>query len=96
MEALGCWNVQFLCGNGALGWREHAPFSCVIVSAAVPSLPKPLQEQVADGGCLVVPMGSQKQQILTRGVRSPSGFDVSDFGGCTFVPLLGEHAWPEP
>ena len=95
IEKLGYRNIRIRCGNGALGWREHAPYSSVILSAAVPRLPKPLEEQVAEGGCLVAPVGSRKQQTLVRGVRSRMGFDVRAFGDCAFVPLLGEHAWPE-
>src|SRR5882762_850109 len=54
---LGLSNVETRLGDGAAGWPEHAPFQGIIVTAAAPSVPTPLTEQLAPGGCLVSLLG---------------------------------------
>ena len=68
--------------------------SGIIVGAGAPKLPTELVEQLEIGGRLVVPVGSRQEQQLIKVVRTHDGFSVETLGGCRFVPLIGEGAWP--
>lgn len=75
-------------GDGYLGYPEQALFDAIIVTAGAPEVPKPLLEQLAIGGRLVIPMG-KKEQTMTRYVRKgEKDFDRKSFGSFRFVPLL--------
>jgi protein-L-isoaspartate(D-aspartate) O-methyltransferase len=78
-------------GDGYKGLPEKAPFDAIIVTAGAPQVPKPLLEQLARGGKLVIPVGS-KDQIMTRYVRTgEKAFDKKTFGSFKFVPLLKDR-----
>jgi protein-L-isoaspartate(D-aspartate) O-methyltransferase len=78
-------------GDGYKGLPEKAPFDAIIVTAGAPQVPKPLLEQLAIGGKLVIPVGS-KDQIMTRYVRTgEKAFDKKTFGSFKFVPLLKDR-----
>jgi len=94
LDALTLKNVALLVGDGTIGWRKYAPFDVVVVSAASPSIPPALVEQLGDGGRMLIPVGSKDSQELLL-VRK-DGFIVTEEvvkGDCTFVPLLGRFAW---
>jgi protein-L-isoaspartate(D-aspartate) O-methyltransferase len=94
LDALAFKNVALLVGDGTIGWRKYAPFDVVVVSAASPSIPPALVEQLGDGGRMLIPVGSKDSQELLL-VRK-DGFIVTEEvvkGDCTFVPLLGRFAW---
>lgn len=94
LTSLGIGNVSLRCGDGTLGWEIYAPFDGILVAAGGPSMPEPLLGQLAPGGRLVIPIGpDQKSQRLIRVTRTARGFETEDFGGCAFVPLIGEHGW---
>ena len=64
------------------------------VENVVTALFDSITEQLADGGRLVIPIGSDpKTQNLIRVTRASAGFQTEDFGACSFVPLIGEHGW---
>jgi protein-L-isoaspartate(D-aspartate) O-methyltransferase len=88
-------NVHVLRGDGTLGWREHAPYDAIIVSAGGPSIPKPLLEQLGVGGRLVIPVGvTPRLQRLLRVTRvSADEFEEEDLGAVQFVPLIGTEGW---
>ena len=88
-------NVTVHCGDGTLGWPEQAPFEGIVVAAGAPAVPAALQQQLAVGGHLVIPVGSvQGVQSLLRVTRvSEQAFETRDLGGVRFVPLLGEQGW---
>ena len=89
LSELGYANVSVQVMDGSLGWRVQAPFDAIIVSAAAPSIPKALTEQLTDGGRLVIPIGERRRQQLVRVVRRGDRFDESGHGPATFVPLVG-------
>jgi len=94
MELLEINNVRFRTGDGTMGWPEAAPFDGIMVTAAAPSVPQPLLEQLAVGGRLVIPVGSHYLQTLTVITRDASGNCTShDEGGCVFVKLIGRYGW---
>ncbi|NJD17735.1 MAG: protein-L-isoaspartate(D-aspartate) O-methyltransferase [Gemmatimonadetes bacterium] len=94
LDSMGYKNVALLVGDGTIGWRKYAPFDVVVVSAASPSIPPALVDQLGDGGRMLIPVGSKDSQerVLVR----KDGFIVTQEtvkGDCTFVPLLGRFAW---
>jgi protein-L-isoaspartate(D-aspartate) O-methyltransferase len=96
LDGLGILNVALLVGDGTIGWKKYAPYDAVVVSAASPSIPKAFVDQMADGGRMLIPVGSKDAQELVL-VRK-AGFAVTQEpvrAGCTFVPLLGRFAWNE-
>jgi protein-L-isoaspartate(D-aspartate) O-methyltransferase len=92
---LGLANVSIRCGDGSLGWPEHAPFDAIIVTAGAPDVPSPLCEQLGVGGRLVVPVGPEGDQTLVLVRRTAGGIERSDIMKCRFVKLLGEAGWKQ-
>jgi len=88
--------VRVLEADGTLGWAEAAPYDAVLVTAGGPCLPRPLLEQLAPGGRLVLPMGEEELQTLVRIRRGPHGLAEEYLGECRFVKLLGSYGWEEP
>ena len=84
--------VTVLEGDGSKGDLEHAPFDRIFVAAASPNIPKPLEKQLKEGGKILVPVGKFHQDLLL-GVLNHGRLDISDLGGCIFVPLIGEHGF---
>lgn len=93
LRSLGYKNVRVRVRDGTLGWPEEAPFDGIIVTAGAPSIPQPLLEQLADGGRLVIPVGSTGMQMLTLVRRKGNRFETSEEGSCIFVPLVGKYGW---
>ena len=82
--------VRVHVGDGTLGVSEHAPYDAIAVAAAAPEPPRPLYEQLADGGRIAVPVGSREEQRLQVVVRGAEGPQVVRSVPCRFVPLVGE------
>jgi len=94
LARLGYDNVVIQTGDGTKGWPEKAPFDVIVVTAGGPSVPRPLCEQLAIGGRLIIPVGDAEQQNLLRITRTgPDDFEETDLGGVRFVPLIGAHGW---
>lgn len=90
LRSLGYSNVTVRQGDGTLGWPEHAPYSAITLAAAGPEIPPALVEQLEVGGRLLMPLGTEAAQQLTRVTRrSPSGFVTEAFDDVRFVPLVG-------
>jgi protein-L-isoaspartate(D-aspartate) O-methyltransferase len=94
LDTLGYYNVLVRVADGTLGWREEAPFDAVIVTAGAPSIPEAIVDQVALGGRIVLPVGDAFSQTLQKGIRSETGIQWQDLGGCVFVKLVGQQGWP--
>lgn len=95
LAELGYKNIKTRVGDGTLGWPEEAPFDAVIVTAGAPQVPRPLTEQLAPGGRLVIPVGDQFSQTLTLVRRTQDGLKMEYHGGCRFVRLIGKYGWQE-
>jgi protein-L-isoaspartate(D-aspartate) O-methyltransferase len=94
LDTMAVRNVALLVGDGTIGWRKYQPFDVIVVSAASPSIPAALAEQLGDGGRMLIPVGSKETQELV--LVQKVGFAVTQEvvkGECTFVPLLGRFAW---
>ena len=93
IQRAGARNVSLLLGDGTVGWREYAPYDAILVSAASPSAPQPLLDQLADGGKMLVPIGSMEEQSLYMFTRHGKEIHSREIGPVRFVPLLGMHGW---
>jgi protein-L-isoaspartate(D-aspartate) O-methyltransferase len=89
----GVTNVEVVVGDGTEGLSEHAPYEGIIVTAGSPSVPPTLVEQLADGGRLVIPVGSSAVQMLTVVEKRGDRTITREEGSCVFVPLVGRYGW---
>jgi len=89
LQRLGYHNINVRCGDGYLGWKEVAPFDAIVVTAAAEEIPKPLIEQLKDGGVMVIPVGSEiSVQELKLITKKGEDFEVEDIIPVRFVPLV--------
>ena len=88
LKDLGFSNVYVKCGDGFLGWPEAAPFDAIIITCAPPEVPEPLIEQLAEGGRLIVPVGSQFQ-MLTLYKKVEGELQKTKIIPVLFVPMKG-------
>jgi protein-L-isoaspartate(D-aspartate) O-methyltransferase len=82
--------------DGSLGWREFAPYDRIIVTAAAPSIPKPLLEQLKIGGKMVIPIGDLSTQdmfVITKTGENEYEEDITR--SFKFVPLIGKQGWEQ-
>jgi protein-L-isoaspartate(D-aspartate) O-methyltransferase len=64
LQALG-HHAEVRVGDGSRGWPEHQPFDAILVTAAAPTPPQALLDQLKDGGRMVLPIGDTEGQQLT-------------------------------
>jgi protein-L-isoaspartate(D-aspartate) O-methyltransferase len=95
LDRLQYHNIAIQVGDGTIGWPEHSPFDAIMVTAGAPDLPRPLIEQLAVGGRLVIPVGDDESQVLVRVTRHASKFEEEQLGDCRFVKLWGKFGWQE-
>ena len=86
-------NIHCRVGDGSLGWPEEAPFDRIIITAGAPEIPKPLTDQLAEGGILVIPVGDLYSQMLLKSRKTGDNLSQEHHTPCVFVPLIGQHAW---
>jgi protein-L-isoaspartate(D-aspartate) O-methyltransferase len=93
LNSLGYANIFLKCGDGAEGWPEEAPFDAIVVTAAMPAIPRPLLAQLAPGGRLIAPIGDSELQTLVRIAFRDGHWQEEYFGECRFVPMGGRHGF---
>jgi len=93
IQRSGVANVSMLLGDGTLGWREYAPYDAILVSAGAPSVPEPLLAQIAEGGRMLVPVGTKDEQRLVIYRRTNGQLEHREVAPVRFVPLVGHHGW---
>jgi len=89
LSELGYQNVKVKAGDGYLGWPEVAPFDAIIITCAPDHIPKPLIEQLKEGGRMVVPVGTTAQE-LKKIVKRSGKMETTDVIPVVFVPMTGE------
>jgi protein-L-isoaspartate(D-aspartate) O-methyltransferase len=90
---LGYRNAQIIVGDGSLGYPAAAPYSGIIASAAAPSIPHALVEQLNEGGRMVIPVGPPHAQQLQLVSKFSGEVMVTPLDPCRFVPMIGESAY---
>ncbi len=95
LDRLGYTNIETHLAGKTLGWPDGAPYDAIIVSAGAPRVPDVLLEQLAEGGRLVIPVGSRYEQELLKVTKKSGGTVVENLGPCRWVPLVGEGAWEQ-
>ena len=95
LERLGFSNVRIVEGDGSLGWLAAAPYDAILVTAAAPAVPKPLVDQLAEGGRMAIPVGGANHQDLLRIVKRDGRTTERSLYTCRFVPLIGRYGWPQ-
>jgi protein-L-isoaspartate(D-aspartate) O-methyltransferase len=98
LAAGGIKNAVVVLGDGSQGLPEHAPYDAIVVAAAYPRVPRPLVEQLVDGGRLVQPIGPSGAEDVTLFIRDADGRLVSErsLTQASFVALHGRHGFPLP
>ena len=86
-------SVEIREADGSLGDAAGAPWDGIIVTAAAPSIPDALREQLGEGGRLVIPVGSRDRQLLTIVTRHGNDWLEETDGYCVFVPLIGAEGF---
>jgi protein-L-isoaspartate(D-aspartate) O-methyltransferase len=89
LAKLGYSNVIVRTGDGYQGWAEDSPFDAIILTAAPNHIPKPLLEQLAMGGRLIVPVGDYPQRLLLVR-RTVEGYQETELLPVAFVPMTGQ------
>jgi protein-L-isoaspartate(D-aspartate) O-methyltransferase len=93
LDELRISNVAILVGDGTIGWSRYAPFDAILVAAGGPEVPRPLMEQLAEGGRMLIPIGGREMQHLVLVTRRGDEYEQREVTECTFVPLLGRFGW---
>ncbi len=93
LAMLGSKNIDVIVGDGTQGYPQNALYDGIIITAATPSVPRPLLEQLAEGGRLVAPVGGREIQELIRIRKRGGSITEEHHGGVRFVPLIGECGW---
>ncbi len=93
LEKMDITNILHKVGDGTLGWREFAPYECIMVTAGTPAAPISITDQLAEAGKLVIPIGPRRVQDLKLITKQDGKPVVHSKGGCIFVPLVGSGGW---
>ncbi len=90
-EKLGYNNIYCKVGDGYEGWPEKAPFDAIIVTCAPTHVPKPLQEQLAEGGRLIIPVGEGQVQHLVLLQKKNGKIKQKNILPVRFVPMIDDE-----
>jgi len=92
LEKTGITNVTVEIGDGSEGLPKYAPYDRIYVTCASPDVPKPLIEQLKDGGKLMIPIGKTicNLELIEK---KDDKLNYKDLGGCAFVPLVGKYGY---
>ncbi len=93
LDSLGYHNVMIKLDDGTWGWKEHAPYDAILVTAGSPEIPTPLLDQLKDPGVMVVPVGDEYSQTLTKVIKKDGKIETKYLEGVRFVKLIGDHGW---
>ena len=90
LKELGYKNIHFKVGDGTYGWKEYSPYNAILVTAAPSKIPESLQNQLDDGGRMIIPVGSFFQELVLV-VRQKNKFKKKKLIPVRFVPLVSTH-----
>lgn len=90
LSTLGYKNIYFKVGDGTLGWKEHAPYDVIMVTAAPDTVPQALKEQLNVSGRMIIPVGATFQELVLV-IRERKKFKEKKLLPVRFVPLVSIH-----
>ena len=93
LAELNLSNITMSVGDGSLGLEAHAPYDRILGTAAAPKVPRPLVDQLVDGGVLVIPVGGEREQTIVRVIRKGRRTVETPMLACRFVQLIGQEGW---
>lgn len=93
LDKLGYKNIHIHIAGESLGRKQDAPFDAIMVTAGAPRVPDDLVAQLADGGHMVIPVGTRYMQELLKITKYRDKTTQQNLGGCRFVSLIGKDAW---
>lgn len=86
-------NVKVIETDGSRGVEEEAPFDRVMITAACPKIPDPVVKQVKEGGVIIAPVGTLREQTMVRATKRGDNLDLEFLGSFMFVPLQGKYGF---
>lgn len=97
LKRIGYDNVEIVEGDGTRGFADEAPFDAILAAASGSHVPQSWIDQLAEGGCIVMPIGSPGLvQELVKVTKGPGGRLIREnLGDVRFVPLIGEEGWKD-
>jgi protein-L-isoaspartate(D-aspartate) O-methyltransferase len=90
LKRLGYHNVKTKVGDGYAGWAEFAPFDKIIVTCSPEKIPQPLVEQLAEGGRMIIPVGSRYDQEMCLLEKKSGKLVRKQLMPTYFVPMTGQ------
>jgi protein-L-isoaspartate(D-aspartate) O-methyltransferase len=96
LAELGYTTVHLKIGDGYFGWEEHAPFDGIVVSATPDHVPRPLVDQLAEGGRMVIPIGPPGDvQTLWKLIQHQGAIRGQAIESVAFVPFTRSSQGPD-
>lgn len=88
LESMDYKNIEFKIGDGYKGWAEYAPFDAIIVTCAPSNIPKPLEDQLVEGGKMIIPLGGSITQELVLLEKKNGKLEKKVVAPVRFVPMI--------
>lgn len=95
LEDLELKQVTVLESDGAEGHPVQAPYDKIIITAACPTIPPPLIDQLKEGGIIIAPVGDLQSQTLVKGTKINGKLELEFLGDFVFVPMMGKYGFEE-
>ena len=95
LHKVGLTNVEVLESDGGVGFPEQAPYDRIIITAACPTFPQPLIDQLKEGGIIVGPVGDVKSQTMIKGTKINGRLELDFLGEFRFVLMRGKHGFKD-
>ena len=94
LDAMGYRNVFYRVGDGSIGWKEHAPYDRIMVTAAASKIPDELLHQLKRGGKMLIPVGPENlQELLLVRKNQDETVEVETVEWVRFVEMKGKYGW---
>ena len=90
LSELGYRNVFVKIGDGYQGWPEHAPYDAIMATCSPSHVPEPLEEQLAEGGYMIIPVGKKYYQELVLMRKKDGRLTMDDVLSVRFVPMVNK------
>jgi protein-L-isoaspartate(D-aspartate) O-methyltransferase len=88
-------NVHIEEGDGSTGFAEEGPYDRIIITAACPTIPQPVIDQLKNGGVIIAPVGDLESQTMVKGIKENGTLDLEFLGPFRFVPMRGKYGFQE-